>query len=366
MYVEQIDLLIKLITLNFFSKDRVNDYHNRIESNQLLLDNLQTRKNSYVSKIHELEDKKNKIEQSAYSDQKISLMGKNSVYSRKVQLVLLVFFLFTFIFFIGKSFSMILAIISNDSYYLSSNILDFIFIIIFFILGVGLFFGPKFKGNIDNRNKKKSYYDNQENRLKELNSLIYSYKDELITVDKLINQSSNTIKIDNDISYTTIQNQINPNISLTQQLIEDNPLNLGTDRIWNIEYMTSLREIFATDQADNLRDAKVILESRFQNKENIQAMTNTLKNAISELGTNINNNLIKIANEVKSQNETLAKINNDMNKNSLTMQSLQKQTNSYLDSIQSGQQDLLRSEEKTAAATTAAAAELKYFNEHRK
>lgn len=139
-------------------------------------------------------------------------------------------------------------------------------------------------------------------------------------------------------------------------------MKLGDSRIWDVGYLKSLREIFSTDQAETLREAKVILENRVQNKENMQKMTDILKNSISELGTSINNNLIKIANEVKKQNQTLAKINDDMNKNSRNIESQINQTNLYLDNLKSGQKELLRSEEKTAAITKEAVEELKYFN----
>lgn len=365
MYIEQIDLLIKLITLNFVNKDRVKDYRGRIQSNKILLDNLQTKKNSYIVKINELEKNKKETESAVYIDKKTTFMGKNAVYSRKIQLVFLAFFLVTFFWFTGKSFAMILGVITNDSYYLSSNISDYITTIVFLIVGIVLFFGPKFKADINNRRSKEAYYRKKEADIKKLNLLIQSHKDELKNIDELINKSEQSVKIDDDISYTIIENKINPNISLTKQLIDSNPLKLGENRIWDIGYLKSLREIFATDQAETLRDAKVILENRVQNKENIQTMTESLKIAISELGNSINNNLVQIANEVKIQNKTLAKINNDMNKNSRNIQSLQRQTNLYLDNIKSGQEELLRAEEKTAAATKEAAEELQYINSRR-
>lgn len=365
MYVEQIDLLIKLITLHFVSKERVADYHNRIQSNQNLLDNLESKKNNYIVKINKLEQNKQALSSSVFVDKKTTFLGKNSAYKGILQLVFLAFFAFTLFWFLGKSFAMILGVISKDSYYLSSNMSDYITTIVALILGIILFLGPKFKADFDNKNKKKSYYQEQQSTVNKLDLSIQSYKEELNRIQNLINQAESSVKLDNDVSYATIQNTINPNITLTQELINTNPLNLGDSRIWDISYLKSLREIFATDQADTLREAKVILENRVQNKENIQEMTNSLKSAISALGNTINKNLIKIANEVKIQNQTLVKINNDINNNSRNIQSQISQTNLYLENLQSGQSDLLKSEEKTAAATREAAEELKYFNSRR-
>lgn len=346
--IKKIDLLIKLRTIHKINKENSILYQEKIDKNLRFIRKLYKTREKYANDVEYYNHRKKEFLKSKYIANKFKYFGREAHYKIYTQLILLFAFVYLVHFLLGKSLLMFLSMGTNDIDSINRNMSSYLFITLSLSIVIAIFFYPKIRDVISNNRKRTEFNEKTKNSINKVDAIIDEKEKYLQNINPKIEDAENKVKVINQEIVNIIDENVNPNIDYAEQLIKSNPLNLVEKRIFDIEYLSELREIIKTEQATTIPKATVILENRLQNQESIAAMSRNISQRIDSAANMINSSLMNIANDLKKQNEMQIELMQDIDLNVKNNAVYLAKNNEYLNHIQENQNKLYLAEEKNA------------------
>lgn len=348
--------MTRILSLFYSCKESKKISLKKIEINNQYLKNLQNTKNDHDVELNEMKNRRKILASKEYKMPKVKFFGQKARHNPVSQILFLLIIGYLSVQFVGKTLLLLLYIVSADSSGLSNNITSYITVIISLIVIVTAFWGKEIVKVKNNKKKIAEIKVEKRQEISNIDNDIQKIEIKKSEIESLLSKMEKSVIKDNTFLNNFLMENIKPSLIQLETMIESNPLNIVSKRIYDIAYLKELREIFQTEQAKDMGNALALLESRTQLSENI----GDLKKSFETFSKSIILAIGAVHEAIVNQNNLLQ----DMNSKMSSLHDEVSKSNVFLSTMTVNQKNMVKMQNDMAKNQKETIDELKKITEH--